>query len=390
VEQSLVDLLDSLGSVRMGFNEQLGRFEVRGIPCADFHHRGLNLFERRGETVLETEDGRPLGACRDIETALAAGLRSFGIDAHATPPPLKPVEPSVAAACRDWSVHQHFFGASTVVGRDDLARAVMDGLCSGATVVLEGFPGIGLHSVVARAAAIALQGTEIPPVVGGARFLELDWLKLAAGQTAGNAFGPGERLSQVLLGALAAGHVCVIGRGRCDELARVAPPDFRGIVLCNTPLESRALVGICRAVRIPVPELPEHHCRRALECTARRLERDLNLRVPVDALEMLLEMSRRRRPEDAPGPACYQVEPGSLISALTAAAQRARSLYPGNIQAAVTPGLLAMAQMDAGVPEDRMMSLVNPPVGGLFPGGQAGDGPTAEERGAEGAIGAPN
>jgi len=56
----------------------------------------------------------------------------------------------------------------------------------------------------------------------------------------------------------------------------------------------------------------------------------------------------------------------------------------------VTPGLLAMAQMDAGVPEDRMMSLVNPPVGGLFPGGQAGDGPTTEERGAEGASGAPN
>lgn len=362
MDPSLVSFLDALGSVRMGFSEQLGRFEVRGIPCIDFHHRGLNLSERKGATVLETEDGRALGSFPDLETALVAGLQAFGIDALGAPAPLRSVDPSVALACRDWSLRQHCFGPLPVVGRDDLARAVLDGLSAGAAVILEGFPGAGLHSVMARVARLVLEASEVPPCLQGARFLELDWLKLAAGQTAGNAFGPGERLSQVMLGALAAGHVCVIGRGRCDELARVAPPDFRGVVLCNSPLESRALVGLCRAVRIPVPDLPEQEVRRVLERSARELERELNVRVPGETLETLVEMARRRRPDDPPGPACYQADPGGLVTGLSAAAQRARALHPPEMQVAVTPGILAMTQMDAGVSEDRALSLLGPSV----------------------------
>ncbi len=365
MREDIVQWLDVMGSCTAQFDEETNDLLVRGVPCADFQHRGFDVVRDRDEFTVKDALGVTLGVAASIDDAMILGVRQVsGLDITQEPPRLRPISPAAARMCRDWSLHVACFQrpGPIIEERADTLAAALDALGSGCLAAIEGPVGSGAHHIVAQVATELLDAPPLPHLEG-ARVLELDWLKMNAGQTPSNALGPGEGLARTLDRILETRHVPVIPRGRAGELAHVMPPDMPGIVLCSRPAECLALSLFARIIRIRLPEAEEHRLRGVLRDEARKLEAEFGVVITDQAIQYALANGVRST-EEGIGPLAFIDMPGAVVALLKLGCQRAIALARRGVEIdckpLVTPTALAMGLINLGVTEEAVMNSVFP------------------------------
>lgn len=370
-EPEQIEWLDALGSVSVEFDRDSGKLQIRGLPCHDFQHRGFDL-RQDGESYAACNTlGKEIGRFSGWGEALVGAARVVGrLDLGAPPPALGGVPPAAARACRDWSVHVACFPTFVCVERDDTVEALLDAVAAGQLALIQGLPGAGSHAVINGLARRLASGCSVPPGLVGSRVLELDWLKLSSSQTQAGAFGPGERLAQVLAEVTLHGHIPIIPRGRAQELARVLPAGLAGVAFCGSNVETNMLAAMADVVIVRLPDLSAHQLQAVLQAAVQALQAELAVVIPTETIQYLLQYAASGK-GDRTGPTIYQVAPGALVTLLRLACQRGLLVAPQGAgsaaRAVITPsivetGLLQVSTSQGELLRTLMLSL-DPSVG---------------------------
>lgn len=345
-----IQWLDALGSVTAEIARETGVLQIRGLPCRDFHHRGLVLRPDGDGLIVTDTFGRSLARCDTADEALLEGARALaGLDLAAPCPDWRPIAPAAARSCRDWSVYVACHTAPPCVERGETVEALLDAVGAGHLVALQAPPGAGCHALLSGVAQRLARGLHIPSGLAGARLLEVEWLKLNAAQTQVGALGPGERLAQVLMEIAANGHLPVIPRGRVAELARVLPSSLPGIVLGASPLEVATLAAHASVVSLRLPELAGRQLRVVVEAAARALEAELQVTILPATLQRLLDRDGDGT-SGAASPTIHQVAPGAALALLRVACQRQLSMHDAadRSRPVVSPTTLELSLLEPG------------------------------------------